>query len=169
MDQSSHSPRRASLAKPRSVFASDHQADLFPELTRPPVMDSANARDLDIGPELLGALNTALRAARDRGLSRERVIERANQCLPEAGKALTKRQLDCWTAVSREHHELPARYLPAICWATGSDEPLRVLARALGYDLVDAREAAAKRLGEAHVAISGLRREVAALTRRLGT
>ena len=157
-----------SLTKKARVFASDKQADLFPGLEALVGIEAPNASDLDIGPELIGALNTALRAARDRGLSRDRVVDRANLCLPELGKRVTKRQLDCWTAVSKEHHELPARYLPALCWATGNDEPLRVLARALGYDLVDAREAAAKRLGEAHVAIGGLRREVQLLTKKLG-
>lgn len=159
-----------SVAKRSRKIASDlAQSDLFPTLSAPGVMDNPNARDLDIGPELLGALNTSLRAARDQGLSRDRVIDRANTTLPELPKVLTKRQLDCWTAASREFHELPARYLPALCWATGSDEPLRVLARALGYELVDARESAAKRLGEAHVQIASLRREVAALTKGLGT
>lgn len=158
-----------SPVKRRQVF-STNQSDLFSALAEPSVIGRPNAPDLNIGPELLGAINSALREAKGRdNFSRDRIADRMNLALPEADKAVTKRQVDSWMAVSKEFHELPARYLPALCWALETDEPLRVLARALGYDLVDARESAAKRLGEAHVEIAALRREVGALTKRLGS
>ena len=84
------------------------------------------------------------------------------------GRVVTKRQLDAWTAQSKEFHELPARCLPALCWATGSDAPLRLLAQALGYELVDAREAAAKRLGEMQIEMARLKREQGVLVKHLG-
>lgn len=162
-------PRRsaASLAKPPRDFATI-QGELFTALAAPLVMGSANAPELDIGPELMGAVNTALREARAANLSRERVTDRLNLALSHLDKALTKRQLDAWTAQSKEFHELPARYLPALCWATGSEAPLRVLAHALGYELVDAREQAATRLGEVQLEIARLKREGGAITKTLG-
>lgn len=133
------------------------QGELFSALERTaPVTDA----DLDLGPELLGALNTVFREVRKEGMSRERIVDAMNKLLPDLERPLTLRQLNAWTARSKEYHELPARYLAAFCAATGSDLPLRVVAKALGYDLVDAREQAAKRLGETHVEIGRLRREL---------
>lgn len=162
-------PRRSasSLAKPQRDFATI-QGELFAALATPSVMGSANAPELDIGPELMGAVNTALREARGSNLSRDRVTDRLNLALASGGKAVTKRQMDAWTAQSKEFHELPARYLPALCWATGSEAPLRVLAHALGFELVDAREQAAKRLGEVQIEIARLKREGGAITKTLG-
>ena len=156
-----------SRPKIRSDRSAPNQGDLLAALDQPTVIDSPNAADLDIGPELLGAMNTAIREARARGLSRERIVDRMNLALPER-KALTLRQLNAWTASSAEFHEIPARYVPAFCWATGSDAPLRVIAHVLGLDLVDGREAAAKRLGDNLVAEVRLKRERRALTQVLG-
>lgn len=162
-------PRRpaGSLPKPVRDF-STIQGELFAALAAPAVMGSSNAPDLDIGPELMGAVNTALREARASNFSRERVTDRLNLALASGDKAISKRQLDAWTAQSKEFHELPARYLPALCWATGSDAPLRVLAQSLGFELVDAREQAAKRLGEVQLEIARLKREGGAITKTLG-
>lgn len=158
--------------KPRPKFRSDHsapnQGDLLAALDQPAVIDSPNAADLDIGPELLGAMNTAIREARSRGLSRERIVDRMNLALPERAKAVTLRQLNAWTATSAEFHEIPARYMPAFCWATSSDAPLRVIANVLGLDLADRREAAAQRLGDNLVAEVRLKRERRVLTQVLG-
>jgi len=158
--------------KSRPKFRSDRsgpsQGDLLAALDQPTVIDSPNAADLDIGPELLGAINTAIREARARGLSRERIVDRMNLALPERAKAVTLRQLNAWTAASAEFHEIPARYVPAFCWATSSDAPLRVIANVLGLDLVDGREAAAKRLGDNLVAEVRLKRERRVLTQVLG-
>ena len=157
------------MTKPKPKFASEPpQGELFSRLAAPGVLGRPNAPDLDIGPELLGAIHQALRDARELGVSRDRVIDRMNTALPELRKPITKRQLDCWTAESKEHHEFPLRWLGAFCWATGSDAPLRALASALGFDLVDARESAAKRLGETHIEIARLRREQGALAKTLG-
>jgi hypothetical protein len=132
-------------------------------------LDSPNVGDMDIGPELRGAMHAALRQARDsNGWTRDRVVDRMNLALPELQKAITKRQLDSWMAESKEFHEFPLRYAAAFCWATGSAEPARVLIKTLGFDLVDARDVAALELGEAQVGIARLRRKAAVLTKTLG-
>lgn len=164
MSVASHKGRGASLAGATAGFSSD-QADLFQQLAEP-ATPTAPA-DLDLGPELLGAIHTALRLARGKGISRERVVDAMNRLLPELDRKITLRQLNAWTATSKEFHEFPARYLPAFCVATDCDLPQRVLAQAVGLDLVDARESAAKALGETQIQIGRLRRQAAALTRSL--
>ncbi|MCC7413332.1 MAG: hypothetical protein IT495_17080 [Gammaproteobacteria bacterium] len=154
------------MAKPpRNI--SPKQGDLFQRLESPS-LEAANAADLDIGPELLGAVHAALREARGWGLSRERIVDRMNIALPELDRAITARQAYSWTAQSKEYHELPARYLPALCWALGSELPLRVLANALGYDLVDRRDAVALRLGQLSITRAQLTREERTLREQLG-
>lgn len=147
-------------------FSAGEQGELFERLAEPSVIGRTNAPCLDIWGELLGAIHHALREARENGITRDRVVDRMNlavQCKPP----ITKRQLDCWTANSREDRHFPLEYLPAFCWAVGSDFPLRVLAGTLGFDLVDAREAAIKRLGETHIQIGRLKREQGGLFRKL--
>ena len=166
----SHNARRRSRAKSRRDFSGD-QPDLFQQLDAQPVPDPESIGDpvdLDMRMELLGAISTALRQARSRGLSRERVIERMNLLLPDLERPLTVRQLNSWCATSREHHPFPAWALPAFCAAVGNDLPLRVLAQAIDLDLIDAREAVAKRLGESRIEEARLRREQRELSRRLG-
>lgn len=151
--------------KRKEVFTAN-QPDLFQQLERPAAVE-ADA-DLDINPELLGAINTAIREARARGLSRERIVDRMNKQLPSLDRPLTLRQLNAWTAVSQEYKEFPARYLPAFCAATDCDLPMRVLAQPIGRELVDAREAAALKLGTSVVEAARLRREQLALRKTLG-
>jgi hypothetical protein len=161
------SPRLRSPANGRDSFASI-QGDLFQRLQEPAGLDNKNVGDMDVHHEFLGAVHAALKEARALGYSRERVVDRMNQALPELPKPITLRQLYCWTASSKEYHEMPARFVPAFCWACGSDDPLRVLAGAIGMNLVDAREAIAKRLGETQIEIARKRREAAPLAKSLG-
>lgn len=157
-----------SPAKRKAVFSTD-QGELFAALSEPAVIGNPNARDLDIGAELIGALSKALREARqDENFSRDRIADRMNLTLPEGKKKITRRQVDSWMAMSKEFHELPARYLPALCWALDTDEPLRVIAKALGFELIDVQESAAMELGETHLQIARLRRRVGLLSKTLG-
>lgn len=154
------------MAKRGQNFSSI-QPDLFQQLAEQDALEALSAHDLDIGPELMGALNLAIREAKKRGLSRERIVERMNMCLPDIEKKITLRQLNAWTAQSKEYHEFPARYLPALCWATGSIVPLLVLAQAIGHELVDARDQAALALGQKLVAQAQISRDINQLKRTL--
>lgn len=153
-----------SVAK-RTKFFTSMQPDLFQHLVEPTL--SANATDLDIHLELLGAINEATREAKKRGLSRERIVERMNLCLPDLEKPITLRQLYAWTAASKEYSEFPARYLPAFCWAAGSILPLIVLAKSINYELVDSRDRAALELGTKAVQHAQLAREISLLKKQL--
>ncbi len=150
------------MARRKAKTTSD-QLDLFQQLAEPPEA----APDLDIHFELLGALNHAIREGKRRGLSRERVVERMNLALPELEKPITLRQLNAWTAASKEYHEFPMRYLPAFCQALESHLPLLALVQALGFELVDARDGVALELGQKLVAQGRLGRDINALRRKL--
>lgn len=125
------------------------QGDLFQQLGEHEAAYRAeNAPDLHIRDELLGAIAFALREAKKHGLSRERVVERMNLCLPKDAQ-LTLRQLNGWTAQSAESRPFPAEMLPAFCWAVrGVIAPVEVITRALGLQVMDEVEAMAAELGE---------------------
>lgn len=146
MKTASHKRAPASRVKDPSLFASI-QSDLFQQVDEAPAVQKGS--DLDINLELLGACNTAIREAKARGLSRERIVDRINELLPGLPRLITLRQLNAWTAASQaEFKPFPARFLPAFCAATECDLPLRVLAQTICRDLVDAREVAALQLGQ---------------------
>lgn len=169
MPLGSHKGRRASPASPGLDFSSI-QPDFFQRLERQPELcgRAPTAADLDLGPELLGAINTAIREARSHGLSRERIVDRMNTALPESDKPITLRQLNAWTAQSKEYHEFPARYLPAFCAATECDLPLRVLANGLQLELVDRRDLLTQQLGQNLIESARLKREARFVQRQLG-
>ena len=153
-----------SRVKPSPFFTPD-QGDFFPGLAEP--WDAGNAPALELGAELLGALCGALREARDRGLGRERVVDRMNLCLAP-DQRITLRQLNTWTAPSAEDKRFPAEYLPAFCWATGSMAPFAVLRGPIHHEPIDRRDQLAAELGRAEVEAARLRRSANDLRKRLG-
>lgn len=153
------------MAKTNPPFTSI-QSDLFQHLEAP-LLDADNAPYLDINGELVGAVTRTIREARTHGLSRERIVERMNMCLDEDDH-VTLRQLNAWTASSKEEHNFPARYLPAFCWAVGSNYPLQVLVQCLHYDLVDRRDQLAAELGNRLIETARGRREIKELQSLLG-
>ena len=124
------------------------QADMFQQLAERTAIEAKEAPFLDINLELMGGINKAIREARVNGMSREHIIERMNLCLDAADK-VTPRQLNAWTAASKETHNFPSRYLPAFCWATQCMQPLNMLVQCLGYQLVDGRDQLAVEYGNA--------------------
>lgn len=159
--------KRVSLESRDRLFSSE-QGDLFGQLSK---LDSPpQFVDLDIDMELRGAVVHAIREAANRTppLSRERIVDRMNQLLPGLPKKLTVRQLNSWTAASKEFSEFPARFIPAFCVAVESNEPQRVMAQALRLEVVDADALAAKRLGETLIQEAALRHERRVLQHRLG-
>lgn len=84
---------------------------------------------LSLGGQLRVALSKALK---DCPLDRFQVAGKMSSLL---GREITRAQLDAWTAVCESHegHRFPAEYLPAFRVATGSREPLRLLAEASGF------------------------------------
>ncbi len=124
------------------------QPDLFQQLSNhEPEYLSDNAPDMDIEQEFMGQIKYVLRIAKKRGLTRERIVDRMNLCLPEELQ-VTKRKLDSWCAESKEYHYFPAIYLPAFIWAVrGVITPLEVLTGVLGLVVLDEHEQLAAELG----------------------
>ena len=135
------------------------QADLFQQLAEKTAIEAKDAPFLDINLELMGGINKAIREARVQGMGREHIADRMNLCLAEDDQ-VTSRQLNAWTATSKEHHNFPARYLPAFCWATQCMHPLIMLVQCLGYELVDGRDQLAAELGNKLLAEAKNRREI---------
>ncbi|MFI3137927.1 MAG: hypothetical protein QX197_14215 [Methylococcaceae bacterium] len=154
------------MAKTDKSFTSK-QVDIFQQLAQETALEAATAIDLDIGPELQGAINFGIRESKKRGLSRERIVERMNLCLPDLEKPITLRQLNAWTAQSKEFSEFPARFLPAFSWASGCTLTIQVLAQAVNHDLVDRREKMALELGQTLVENANLTRKANALKKQL--
>ncbi|NUN16319.1 MAG: hypothetical protein HUU55_22045 [Myxococcales bacterium] len=77
--------------------------------------------------DLRRTLNDAIRNC---GRSREEIADAMAQSL---GDLVTKSQIDAWTAESKSNtHRIPASYLPAFCDATGSTQPMELLATLIG-------------------------------------
>lgn len=154
------------MANSDKSFTSN-QLDIFQRLADEDALEASTAVDLDIGPELQGAINFGIRDSKKRGLSRERIVERMNLCLPDLDKPITLRQLNAWTAQSKEFSEFPARFLPAFSWACGCTLSVQVLAQAVNHDLVDRREKIALELGQTLVQSANLTRKANGLKKQL--
>jgi|Deesub1362A_J573_1020465.scaffolds.fasta_scaffold03661_5 hypothetical protein len=115
---------------------------------------------LDVTMSMKRALSAAMRNS---GLSREQIVDRMNELLAGEGLAIrvTINALEKWAAPSARHM-ISVPLLPFFCRATGSLEPLRVLAGALGVALAGPRELRLMELGEATLQS----REAARLRRR---
>ncbi|HEC12304.1 MAG TPA: hypothetical protein ENI80_03500 [Acidiferrobacteraceae bacterium] len=149
---------------------SGNQPDLFQQLEgRQAALYDDNAPDLDIEFEFIGAVKYAIREAKKHGVSRDRIVDRMNQCLP-TDKHITKRQLDSWTANSKEYHKFPAEYLPAFVWAVrGVISAIEVLTRALGLHVIDETEYLATELGKTVTRKAALAVQERILKTKLGT
>ena len=80
---------------------------------------------LCVSAKLLCAVRDAIRKAPK---SRETIAEEISEL---TGSSVSVHQVNNWTAESHPHR-MPAELLPAFCKATGSMEPLRLLAEAAG-------------------------------------
>lgn len=136
------------MAKKEKSLTSN-QVDLFQQVVDyTPAYRSENAPDLDLRDELMGAISYCLREARKQGISRERVVERMNLCLPESDR-VTMRQFNGWTANSAEYREFPLIYIGAFIWAClGNYTPLVVLLQPIGLHITDDEELQVQALGE---------------------
>jgi len=80
---------------------------------------------LCVSARLLAAVRLAIRRAPK---SRESLADEMSEA---TGQTVTVHHINNWTAESHPHR-MPAELVPALCVATGCDEPLRVLAEAAG-------------------------------------
>ena len=110
----------------------------------------------EVSTRLAHSLSNAIRTC---GLSRWEVAGKMSHLL---GREITKFMLDAWTAESKEGHRMPAEFLPAFCVATGSREPLQLLADAAGLFCLpgpDALRAEIQKLNEEERRVKAERRK----------
>ena len=144
---------------PRRRKRSDNrQVSLFEAIRRVQETTARPAAEgrLDVGKRLRAALREALKRC---PLSRWEVAGRMSLLV---GREVSKHMLDAYTAETKEAHRFPAEWLPAFCEATGSAEPLRVLAEAAGMFALpgpEALRAEVQRLREEEARIKRERRK----------
>lgn len=88
---------------------------------------------LNVSSEFRKAIVEAIRKSK---YSREQIVQLI-QIL--TGQSISKQMLDQTTS-SKTEYRFPAEILHALCVITGSLEPLRVLARAIGCEVITPRE-----------------------------
>ena len=81
---------------------------------------------LNVKERLRASLNAAIKQC---NLSRHQIAGEMSHLI---GADITRTQIDSWTAESKELNRIPAEYVPAFCRATGSIEPMRIIAEAAG-------------------------------------
>jgi hypothetical protein len=133
------------MTKAKQSFVDERQMSLLDLLKqeRQERLDAAPGR-LCCSARLRAAVAQAVKAAPK---SREAL---ADELAELTGSPVTVHNLNSWLAESHPHR-IPAELLPALCKATGSAEPLRVLAEAAGiYTLpgADALRAEVQKLRE---------------------
>jgi len=88
---------------------------------------------LNVSQEFRRAVSEAIKEA---GLSREEVV---SLVFLLTGLKISKHVFDQATS-SKKEYRIPAEVLHAICFITGSLEPMRVLARSIGCEVVEPEE-----------------------------
>ena len=113
------------------------------------------------GLRVLQPLKSAMRQAlKDRGLSREQVVDLFNLECETAGDPynLSLAKLESWVAPSKPN-VIPVHLLPIFCKITGSHTPIQVLAAPLGLLVAGQEEQTAMRAGYALAARRRANRE----------
>lgn len=99
---------------------------------------------------VLRDLKTAMaRDAEASGLSREELCEQMNQLAERhgvrlvkgTGQNITMATLEKWLNPEDKERVIPAKALTVFCAATGSPEPMQVLAAPLGWRVIDDKQA----------------------------
>ena len=116
---------------------------------------------LDVSMAFRDALSRALRGSKD---SRWQVAARISEL---SGHELSKHILDKYTS-SDDAYEMKCLHLPAFCAVTGSIEPFRVLAEAIGCEVVDPGESKYVRLARLEAEIKRLEIQKIRLKSELG-
>jgi hypothetical protein len=124
------------MTKTKNKLVTDSgQMDLFDLLQRGrDEREASRPGRLCISAKLLAAVKLAIKQAPK---SRETL---ADELTDLTGAEISVHMINNWTAESHPHH-LPAEYLPALCAATGSSEPLKVLNDASGLFALDGPDA----------------------------
>lgn len=114
------------MTKRRKGFVNSNQRSLFDLLVKERAQRSASKTGrMSVGIPLQAAIRDAIRQAPK---SRETIADEMSDL---AGVTVSVHQVNNWTAESHPHR-MPMELLPAFCRATGSVEPIKILAESAG-------------------------------------
>lgn len=99
-------------------------------------------QSLNVGKEFKECLATVVSAS---GLSRPEFLDRMNdvasrygvRLMKGNGNGLTMATFEKWLNVEQLQYMPPLVALPVICEVSGSAEPLDIIARAIGFEVID--------------------------------
>ena len=119
----------------KKIVSDPNQMSLLDLLTQERTERSENAPGrLCVNAKLQAAVKLAIKNAPK---SRETIADEMSDL---TGQTITVHQINNWTSENHPHR-IPAEFLPAFCQATGSTDPLRVLAEAAGLFALQAPDA----------------------------
>jgi len=119
----------------RKAGANQGQASFFDIIINNQQTFPHQAGSLDIDRELRESISLALKQS---PVSRYHIAATMSEM---TGTDITKSRLDSWTAESKDGHRFPAIFMPALCVATGSTEPLKALTRRVGVFVLPGEDA----------------------------
>jgi len=116
-------------------------------------------RDLKVSAKFRQAITEAVKNSR---YSRDEIV---SLIYGLTGLKISKQYFDQMTAQSKLDRRIPAEILPALCYVTGDFTPLKVLAEAVGFELVNEEESRELKLLRLMKEKERIEREIAKLKR----
>ncbi|OHU85507.1 MULTISPECIES: hypothetical protein [Pseudoalteromonas] len=99
------------------------------------ILDAEIPPDCDVYHQFVHCVNACMRRC---GFTRAGLATRMNQALKVLEVEVDEAKLNKWFAPSQPNH-MPIHYLPALCWATKSMEPVNILLSPLMFKAFDQR------------------------------
>lgn len=126
---------------------------------------------MNVTADLIDALRDAVAAS---GLSREQIADKMNEVAVRYGVSLTQGSgklgvdtLEKWLNPTETSRAIPVKALPIFCAVTNCKTPLDVIARPIGYAVIDAEDAkllawakASQKARKAQAELKRLEREI---------
>lgn len=121
------------------------------------LFESEQSPDCDVYLQFANCVNSIVRRS---GYSRSGIADRMNSALKSMEVLVDESKLNKWFAPSQPQ-QMPVQYLPALCWAIKSMEPVNILIAPLQYKVVDERAQQLQKHAELEVQKKNLEQEQA--------
>lgn len=121
------------------------------------LFESEQSPDCDVYLQFANCVNSIVRRS---GYSRSGIADRMNSALKSMEVLVDESKINKWFAPSQPQ-QMPVQYLPALCWAIKSMEPVNILITPLQYKVVDERAQKLQKHAELEVQKKNLEQEQA--------
>lgn len=121
------------------------------------LFESEQSPDCDVYLQFANCVNSIVRRS---GYSRSGIADRMNSALKSMEVLVDESKINKWFAPSQPQ-QMPVQYLPALCWAIKSMEPVNILIAPLQYKVVDERAQQLQKHAELEVQKKNLEQEQA--------